>query len=45
LFTKSSEIKVLAHKKDVPYQSMLKILLAEAVREEMVASKKRAAAG
>ena len=38
-------IKVLAHKKDVPYQSMLKILLAEAVREEMVSSKKRAAAG
>ena len=34
-------IKVLANKKDVPYQSMLKILLAEAVREEMLASKKR----
>jgi predicted DNA binding CopG/RHH family protein len=37
-------IKVLANKKDVPYQSMLKILLAEAVREEMLASKKRVTA-
>ena len=37
-------IKVLANKKDVPYQSMLKILLAEAVREELVTSKKRATA-
>lgn len=37
-------IKVLANKKDVPYQSMLKILLAEAVREEMLSSKRRAAA-
>ena len=37
-------IKVLANKKDVPYQSMLKILLAEAVREEMLSSKKRATA-
>jgi adenylate cyclase len=35
---------VLANKKDVPYQSMLKILLAEAVREELVTSKKRATA-
>jgi predicted DNA binding CopG/RHH family protein len=38
-------IKVLANKKDVPYQSMLKILLAEKVREELVTSKKRIAAG
>jgi predicted DNA binding CopG/RHH family protein len=38
-------IKVLAHEKDVPYQSMLKMLLAEAVREELVTSKKRVAAG
>jgi predicted DNA binding CopG/RHH family protein len=37
-------IKVLANKKDVPYQSMLKILLAEAVREELVTSKKRVTA-
>ena len=28
------EIKVLANKQDVPYQSMLKILLANKVREE-----------
>ena len=38
-------IKVLANKKDVPYQSMLKILLAEKVREEFAISKKRIAAG
>ena len=34
-------IKVLANKKDVPYQSMLKILLAEKVRQEFASSKKR----
>ena len=38
-------IKVLANKKDVPYQSMLKILLAEKVRQEFATSKKRIAAG
>jgi predicted DNA binding CopG/RHH family protein len=38
-------IKVLANKKDVPYQSMLKILLAEAVREELLTSKRRIVAG
>jgi predicted DNA binding CopG/RHH family protein len=38
-------IKMLANKKDVPYQSMLKILLAEKVREELLTSKKRIAAG
>jgi hypothetical protein len=38
-------IKVLANKKDVPYQSMLKILLADKVREEFTTSKKRIAAG
>jgi len=32
-------IKVLANKKDVPYQSMLKILLADKVREEFTTSK------
>jgi len=37
-------IKVLANRKDVPYQSMLKILLAEAVREELLSWKKRATA-
>jgi len=30
------EIKVLANKQDVPYQSMLKILLADKVRERTV---------
>jgi predicted DNA binding CopG/RHH family protein len=38
-------IKVLANKKDVPYQSMLKILLADKVREEFTTSKKRIPAG
>lgn len=38
-------IKVLANTKDVPYQSMLKILLAEKVREELVISRKRIVAG
>lgn len=33
-------IKVLANKKDVPYQSMLKILLAEKVKEEFAPLKK-----
>ena len=28
-------LKVLANKKDVPYQSMMKVLLAEKVREEL----------
>lgn len=28
------EIKVLANKKDIPYQSLLKVLLAEKVQEE-----------
>lgn len=40
---KSTE--VLARKKDVPYQAMLKMLLAEAVREELVSSKNRVAPG
>lgn len=28
-------VKVLANKKDVPYQTMMKVLLAEKVREEL----------
>ncbi|HTX17463.1 MAG TPA: BrnA antitoxin family protein [Bacteroidota bacterium] len=31
------EIKILANKSDVPYQSMLKVLLANKVREETIA--------
>lgn len=31
------EIKILANKKDVPYQSLMKIFLAEKVKEEIVA--------
>jgi len=30
------DLKILANKKDVPYQSLLKILLAKKVHEEMV---------
>jgi len=30
-----AELKLLAHKKDVPYQSLLKIFLSERIREEL----------
>lgn len=30
-----SELKLLAHKRDVPYQSLLKTFLSERVREEL----------
>ena len=30
-----NQIKVLANKKDVPYQSLMKVFLAEKVKEEM----------
>ncbi len=29
------ELKLLAHKKDVPYQSLMKIFLAERIHEEL----------
>jgi len=29
------ELKLLAHKKDVPYQSLLKIFLSEKIQEEL----------
>ncbi len=29
------EIKLLANKKDVPYQSLMKVFLAEKVKEEL----------
>jgi predicted DNA binding CopG/RHH family protein len=32
-------IKVLAHKRDVPYQSLMKILLAEGIERELYAKK------
>jgi predicted DNA binding CopG/RHH family protein len=32
-----ARLKLLAHKRDVPYQSLLKIFLAERVRKEMEA--------
>lgn len=31
------ELKLLAHKKDVPYQSLLKVFLSERIREELKA--------
>jgi hypothetical protein len=34
-------IKVLANRRDVPYQSMLKILLAEKVQESFSARKRK----
>lgn len=34
-----SSLKTLANKKDVPYQSLMKVYLAEKVREEMYAPK------
>ncbi|OGP56539.1 MAG: hypothetical protein A2V67_09525 [Deltaproteobacteria bacterium RBG_13_61_14] len=33
-----AELKLLAHKRDVPYQSLLKIFLAEKISEEMKSS-------
>lgn len=30
-----NELKLLAHKRDVPYQSLMKIFLAEKIREEL----------
>jgi len=29
-----NELKVLANKKDIPYQSLIKVYLAEKIREE-----------
>ena len=29
-----AELKLLAHKRDVPYQSLMKIFLAEKIRQE-----------
>ena len=34
-----AELKLLANKKDVPYQSLLKVFLAERIREEIAGSK------
>lgn len=33
------DLRILANKKDVPYQSLLKVFLAEKVREEMYIGK------
>jgi predicted DNA binding CopG/RHH family protein len=34
-----AELKVLANKRDVPYQSLLKMFVAERVREEMAGTR------
>jgi len=34
-----AELKLLANKRDVPYQSLLKVFLAERIREELAAEK------
>jgi predicted DNA binding CopG/RHH family protein len=36
-----AELKLLANKRDVPYQSLLKVFLAERIREELRASRQR----
>ncbi len=33
------DLKMLANKRDVPYQSLLKVFLAERIKEEMVAKR------
>ena len=38
-----SGLRVLAHKRDVPYQSLLKVFLAEKVEEELRRSRARTA--
>ena len=35
-----AELKLLANKKDVPYQSLLKVFLAQRIREEIAAEPK-----
>ncbi len=37
------ELKLLANKRDVPYQSLLKVFLAERVEQELRASRSRGA--
>lgn len=36
-----AELKLLANKRDVPYQSLLKVFLAERIREEIAGEKTR----
>jgi predicted DNA binding CopG/RHH family protein len=35
------ELKVLANKKDVPYQSLMKLFLSERIKKELLVSSKR----
>ena len=37
------ELKILANKKDVPYQSLLKVFLAERIQQELKATKRQGA--
>jgi predicted DNA binding CopG/RHH family protein len=36
-----AELKVLANKRDVPYQSLLKVFLAERIKEELAGTARR----
>jgi hypothetical protein len=36
------ELKLLANKRDVPYQSLLKIFLAERIAQELKATRRKA---
>jgi predicted DNA binding CopG/RHH family protein len=42
-----AELKLLANKRDVPYQSLLKVFLADRIKQELAgaASQKRSASG
>ena len=40
-----AELKLLANKRDVPYQSLLKVFLADRIKEELAAGPARARAG
>lgn len=42
--TMLEDLRVLAHKRDVPYQSLLKIYVAERIEEELRLSKARGTA-
>lgn len=36
-----SDIKIMANKRDVPYQSLMKILLADAIKRDRVSSRRK----
>src|SRR5437762_12583277 len=40
-----AELKLLANKRDVPYQSLLKVFLADRIKQELASNKPRARSG